>query len=419
MKKRVVVIGGGASGMMAAIAAAEEGAQVTIFEHNDRVGKKILSTGNGRCNFTNTYQEPECYRSDNPDFAWKVISRFPMKKLVERFSMLGIYPKEKNGCLYPFSEQASAILDVLRMEVGRLDILIRIDEHVSKIEKKKREFQVYSAGKGKKEQIYSCDSVILATGSKASQISGSDGSGYQLAKTLGHRMIPVVPALVQLKCRENFYKSLSGVRVHGKVTIYISDKPIASDIGEIQLTAYGISGIPVFQVSRFAARGIYNKKAVKAVIDFMPDLTEHEFITFLEKRIQLHPEKEMEHFFTGLFNKKLALVFLKTAGIRVQENAGTLSDAKLRKLADTVKHFCTEIVETNSFEQAQVCAGGINVDDISPDNMESLLVKGLFFAGEILDVDGMCGGYNLQWAWSSGYLAGKGAASDKNQSIKA
>lgn len=409
MKRQIFIIGGGAAGMMAAITAAREGADVTLLEHNDRIGKKILSTGNGRCNFTNVNQSSKYYRSDNKGFAWKAIEHYPVNQTIAFFEELGIYAKNKNGGLYPFSEQASAVLDVLRMEVERLKINVCTEENVVDLKVGKKGFQIIC-----KNHSYKADAVILATGSKAAPKLGSDGSGYTLAKKLGHSMIPVVPALVQLKCKENFYKALAGVRLQGKVHLLVNGKEVASDTGEIQLTAYGISGIPVFQVSRYASRAIYEKKHVEAVLDFMPELSEKEFYDFVQKRIEARPEKSMEDFFTGVLNKKVSQVILKIANIRNNQKAGTLDKAEITRIIKAVKEFRTEVTEANSFDQAQICAGGINTKEVSPETMESLLVKGLYFAGEILDVDGICGGYNLQWAWSSGYLAGKGAAHAKN-----
>lgn len=410
MKRRVIVVGGGAAGMMAAITAAKEGAEVRILEHNDRIGKKILSTGNGRCNFTNEYQTPSDYRSDEEQFPWKVISRFPYEETMCFFEELGIMGKKKNGGLYPFSEQASAVLDVLRMEVELRKINVCTGMDVKKIQITRKGFRVEGISKELGKQIFHGDALILATGSKAAPKLGSDGSGYSLAKSLGHSMIPVVPALVQLECSENFYKALAGIRVYGKVTMLVDSKTVADDTGEIQLTEYGISGIPVFQVSRFASRGLYEKQKVEAVLDFMPDISEEVFETYLKKRISERPDKKMEMFFTGVFHKKLAQVFLKRADIRPEKEAGMLTGQECKRLVQTVKKFRTTIRATKSFEQAQICAGGVNTKELYAENMESKLVKGLFFVGELVDVDGICGGYNLQWAWSSGYVAGKGAA---------
>lgn len=410
MKRRVIVVGGGPAGMMSAITAAKEGAEVTILEHNDRIGKKILSTGNGRCNFTNEYQSPSEYRSDEQSFPWKVVSQFPYEETLRFFEELGIMGKKKNGGLYPFSEQASAVLDVLRMEVERRRIMVYTGVNVLEIKAVRNGFRVIAVSKEQGRKTFGGDALILAAGSKAASKLGSDGSGYSLAKSMGHSMIPVVPALVQLECCENFYKALAGVRVYGKVMLLIDGKEAATDTGEIQLTDYGISGIPVFQVSRFAARGLYEKRRVKAVMDFMPDFSEKAFADYIGKRIAEKPDKKMELFLVGVFHKKLAQVFLKVAKIKPDKEAGMLTKDERERLIQTVKRFQTEIKATKSFEQAQICAGGVNTKEIYAANMESRLVNGLFFAGELVDVDGICGGYNLQWAWSSGYVAGKGAA---------
>ncbi len=409
-RKRIIVIGGGASGMMAAITAAKEGALATIIEHNDRIGKKILSTGNGRCNFTNTRQEPDCYRSDNPAFPWKVVSAYPAARAIADFTAMGIYSKNKNGCLYPFSEQASAVLDVLRMEIARLEIQVQTGKHVVEIRKKGRGLLSCILEEGKKRSHIEGNAVILACGSKAAEKLGSDGSGYTIAKSLGHQIVPVVPALVQLKCKEEYFKALAGVRAHGKVTILVNGKACASDTGEIQLTDYGISGIPVFQVSRFAARAAAEKKRTAAVLDFMPDFTREQMLSFLKLRVKEHPEKTMEVFFTGVLHKKLSGVLMKQAKLPWSKSSGALTEQEIEDLADVVKGLTVQVLAPNPFGMAQVCAGGVDTREVDPDTMESLLVKGVYFAGEILDVDGMCGGYNLQWAWSSGYLAGKGAA---------
>lgn len=403
--RHVAVIGGGAAGMMAAITAAREGVKVTILEHKDRIGKKILSTGNGRCNFTNTYQTPACYRSDNRDFAWNIIQKFNVEKTISFFKELGIYPKDRNGYLYPYSDQAAAILEVLQIEIAKLDICVMTEINVLDIQPVKRGIRVTTDKK-----TITVDSVILACGSKAAPVTGSDGSGYQLAKLLGHRIVPVLPALVQLRCAEKFYKSISGVRVQGTVEIYADDISLASDTGEIQLTNYGISGIPVFQVSRYAAKAIYQKQSVTAVLNFMPDMNKDEFLSFLQERITLCPHKTLDEFFTGIFPKKLCELWIRLSRLPKEMRVSDLSGEQLEKLVLLIQHLRTHITETNAFEQAQICCGGVDTTEINPDTLESNYVPGIYFAGEFLDVDGICGGYNLQWAWSSGFVAGKEAA---------
>ena len=403
--RHVTVIGGGAAGMMAAITSAREGARVTILEHKERIGKKILSTGNGRCNFTNTYQTPACYRSDNRDFAWNIIQKFNVEKTISFFKELGIYPKDRNGYLYPYSDQAAAILEVLQIEVAKLDICVMTEINVLDIQPVKKGIRITTDKK-----TITADSVILACGSKAAPVTGSDGSGYQLAKLFGHRIVPVLPALVQLRCAEKFYKSISGVRVQGTVEIYADDIFLASDTGEIQLTNYGISGIPVFQVSRYAAKALYQKQSVTAVLNFMPDMNKDEFLSFLQERITLCPHKTLDEFFTGIFPKKLCELWIRLSRLPKEMRVSDLSREQLEKLVLLIQHLRTHITETNAFEQAQICCGGVDTTEINPDTLESNYVSGIYFAGELLDVDGICGGYNLQWAWSSGYVAGKEAA---------
>ena len=404
----VTIIGGGASGLTAAITAASAGARVTLIEQNDRVGKKILSTGNGRCNYTNMHQEPSCYYSEDPSFPWGIIRQFDAGETVKFFRELGIFPKNREGYLYPNSDQASSVLDVLRMECRRLHTEIRTDCRCTEIRPKKNGFRLKTTSRE-----FSADRVVLAAGSAASAVAGSGDLGYRLARQLGHRIVPVVPALVQLRCREDFYKSISGVRVAGAVEIFADQVCIARDRGEIQLTNYGISGIPVFQVSGAAARALYHRQSVKAVLDFMPDMEWEAFLGFLKERIRIRPEKTLEEFFVGLFPKKLWDLWLRLSGLPRSQAAGTLTDGQMEALARLIRQFETNVTAANSFAQAQVCRGGVDTRDVDPRTLESRLIPGLYFAGEVLDVDGLCGGYNLQWAWSSGHVAGKEAAHAK------
>lgn len=403
--KNVVIAGAGASGMMAAVSAAAEGAHVILLEHKDRIGKKILSTGNGRCNFTNICQEPICYHSDNPGFPWKIIEKFGAQDVISFFLQLGIYSKNRNGYLYPNSDQASAVLDAFRMELDRLQVEIRTGTECREIRPGRKGFTVITD-----QGNIRADRVILAAGSKAAPSTGSDGSGYDLVKKLGHRILPVLPALVQIRCGEDFFKSLAGVRANGSVSIWSGDRCIARDAGELQLTNYGISGIPVFQVSRYASRLLYKKKDVYAVLDFMPDFTQEQMTAFLRARAKTRPEKTAGMFLIGLFHRKLSDLWIKLAGISREKRAGDLTDEEIIRLVRQIKSMKVTVSGTNSFEQAQVCCGGVDTAEVDPDTLESLYIPGLYFAGEILDVDGMCGGYNLTFAWASGYIAGKSAA---------
>ena len=258
------------------------------------------------------------------------------------------------------------------------------------------------------------DRVILAAGSKAAPVTGSDGSGYAIAKKMGHRIVPVLPALVQLKCKGKFFQSIAGVRIQGCVSLYVDGDCVCRDTGEIQLTQYGISGIPVFQVSRFAAKALYNKQEVTAVLNFMPQMSEEEFTVFLAERARLRPQKTAEEFLTGLFHKKMIALWVKCSRISKEKPVGTYSEEELRTLVRLIQQFEVNVEGTNSFEQAQVCCGGVSTEEVKEDTLESSYVPGVYFAGEILDVDGICGGYNLQWAWSSGWIAGREAADVTN-----
>ena len=403
--RTVAVIGGGASGMMAAVTAASEGARVILLEHKDRIGKKILSTGNGRCNFTNIHQEPICYHSEDPMFPWEVVERFNAQAVISFFLQLGVYSKNRNGYIYPNSDQASAVLDAFCMELDRLKVEIRTGVECREIRPGKKGFTVLTD-----QGPVRADRVILCAGSKAAPTTGSDGSGYDLAKKLGHRILPVLPALTALKCEEKFFKSIAGVRANGSVSIWSGGECIAKDTGEIQLTDYGISGIPVFQVSRYASKLLYEKKEMDAVLDFMPDFTKEQTNAFLRARAKTRPDKSAEMFLIGLFHKKLCDLWIRLSEIPRQRKAGELTEDEIARLTSLIKEFRVRVRETNPYDKAQVCCGGVDTREVDPETLESVYVPGIYFAGEILDVDGMCGGYNLTFAWASGYVAGKAAS---------
>lgn len=401
----IIIIGGGASGLVAAITAARDGKKVTILEHKDRIGKKILATGNGKCNYTNEVQTKECYRGEDSSFAWKVLSYFGVEDTVEFFKELGILPKVKNGYYYPNSEQASSILDVLRYEIDYLKVNVVCEAHVDSIKKKGNLF-IVGTSNGK----YQAEKVILATGGCASSDLGSDGSGYSLAKLFGHTIIEPVPALVQLRSNGSYFKTLSGVRVETRIDLYVEDKLTGSEKGELQLTNYGVSGIPIFQLSRYASRAIKNGKRVYLIVDFMPGLSKEEMFLHLQKRFELGSYKTMEESFIGLLNKKLAYVIMKESKLDPNQSVNSINKNIINRLVQTIKSFKIEITEPNPLTNAQVSAGGVATREIDPDTLESKKSENLYIIGELLDIDGTCGGYNLQWAWATGYLAGKAAA---------
>ncbi|MEI3266533.1 MAG: aminoacetone oxidase family FAD-binding enzyme [Frisingicoccus sp.] len=401
MKADIIVIGGGASGLAAAICAARQGASVLILERMARIGKKLLATGNGKCNFTNRSMEVHCYHSRKPSVVRQVLEYFDEKMTEDFFMGLGILPKERDGYVYPNSMQSASVLDALRFELEHLGVGLRTEDEIYSIRPKKRGFLL----QGKKE-VYHCRRVILACGGKASDKLGSNGSGYILAKNLGHRIIPVVPALTGLKAKEKSYKALAGVRVEAEVTLLIDGKVSDRHRGEVQLADYGISGIPVFQLSGQAAYGLLNGRSVVCMLDFFPELPEDTLRQLLVKRQKQFRGRPAEVFETGLLNRKLIHECLRLAGGR-----GELLP-EMSALAGVLKHFPATITESRGYAQAQVCAGGVDLKEIHPKSCESILHPGLYIVGELLDADGICGGYNLQWAWATGYLAGTAAGKE-------
>lgn len=411
MGRKVAVVGGGAAGMMAAVQAAYAGARVTVYERNDRVGKKILSTGNGKCNFSNEDMRAACYYGSGAGYVDGFYKQFGVAETKTFFRELGMRIKDRNGYLYPASEQAATVLDVLRYEMERLGIEICAGCRVTGIDGPGNpgyRLMLETETAAYKKRTY--DAVILACGGRAAPKTGSDGTGLAMAKRLGHRIVPTVPALTALRCGETFWKQVAGVRCEARLMLYIDGNGVSSVQGELQLTDYGISGIPVFQFSRIAAYALQEGRTVTVKIDLMPDPGAADTQeAFWAQRWERQKRQSMEQFVTGTVNKKVGLLLLKLAGIRETETVCEIEGARRRKLEQLFHAFEVTVKGTNSFEQAQVCAGGVDFAEVT-DRLESVRRPGLFFAGEILDIDGICGGYNLQWAWSSGAVAGRAAA---------
>lgn len=406
--KRVLIVGGGASGMMAAIWARRKGADVAIIERNPRVGKKILATGNGRCNYTNIYTDTSCYFGKDPEFVRGALNNFTVSDTIRFFEELGIEHKvEDRGKVFPMSDQASSILDVLLYELNRLGVEINCDSGVTDINYKNGRFRV-TLENGK---TYDGDRVIIATGGKAMPSSGSDGSGFLLAKKLGHTITDIFPALVQIMLEGTFFKQIDGVKIEGTAELIYKDKITDSDRGDILFANYGVSGPPIFQISRLAGQLINEGKKAYLKINLLDRFKTDELMEILERRFDTGAEKPLDFALVGLINKRLIPVVLKEAGVvDIKKPAGSVTQNETERIAQLLTGWKLAIRGTKGWQSAQVTAGGVVTGDIDPDTMESRLVKGLYFAGEIVDIDGRCGGYNLQWAWSSGYTAGVSAA---------
>lgn len=399
---QVLIIGAGASGMVAAISAAREGADVTLIEHMDRVGKKILSTGNGKCNYTNEVQGLSCYRGNDPAFVLPAISEFGKNETIEFFYDLGIFPKEKNGYYYPQNEQASSIVDVLSQEMDRLKVKVLTSCELIQTSKEKDSFHIWTS-RGE----FRADSLIFACGLKALPKSGSDGSALIHIEKFGHSIIPIVPALVQLVLRDDSRKMINGIRMDINVKIRSDHKILCEDRGEVQLTDYGASGIPTFQVSRYASELLQKKRPCFLVFDYLPFLSMEELLQELTVRFHKKDDKTISESLNGLLNKKFIPYIIKKANLSTETKSVSVTRNQIEQLAHILKTQELPITGTKDFTQAQVCAGGVRTSELIPSTMESKLVKHLFFAGEVMDIDAVCGGYNLQWAWSSGFLAGK------------
>lgn len=390
-KTQVIIVGGGAAGLTAGIMAARNGAAVTILEQNDKPGRKICVTGNGRCNLTNRDMSADRFHGEHPEFADRILSQFSLDDTLKFFDELGIVVTEKKGWFYPRGAQAKYIPELLLLMARSLKVKIKTREKVCRICKEQNIWKVQTEG-----WTYEGDAVILANGSRASSVAGADGSGYELSRELGHHIIEPLPALTGLKAKGNFFAAWAGVRTEGRVSLWIDGVMAESETGEIQLTDYGISGIPVFQISGIAARALEQKKKVTVTLDFFPEYTKEEVRELFAAREKKYPGFSDTERLLGLLPDKLIKVVLK------QKN-----------LLETVTAFPLEIRGTGGFEQAQVCTGGVDTQEINPDTLESTLHRGLYFAGELIDIDGPCGGYNLQWAWSSGAAAGIHAAKEQ------
>lgn len=409
MKNQVfdtVVIGGGASGLTAAIFAARKGSRVLVLEQKDKLCKKIYATGNGKCNFTNKDWQPAYFRGSDFSLAKPVLCAFSLKDTLAFFKEIGVYPKERNGYYYPASEQAASVAESLVRETKRLGVEYVTGVKVSRVYCDKNKQSDGPAFVAETENgVYRGKSMVLATGGKASPAHGSDGSGYPFAKSFGHTVIPPLPAIVQLKAEGKFFKTLAGVRTDGRVTLHIG-KETYSEEGELLFAAYGLSGIPVMQVSRYAAVALYEKKNVTAELDLFPALAETELAEEIARRFRIMKDNTAEEALAGLCNHKLNYVLLQLCGLEPTKKAGAYGKKDAVALAEQIKRFTVKITDTNGFEQAQACTGGVTLSELT-ESMESKLVPGLFITGELADIDGTCGGYNLQWAWSSGAAAGK------------
>ncbi len=402
--KRIVILGGGASGLVAAIMAARNGGEVTVVERMQRVGKKLLATGNGRCNLANRSLETARYHGTHPEFVEGVFAQFGLENTLAFFESLGVSVQEEDeGRLFPASGQASSVLDVLRYEMAQLGVAEVCDTIIQAVQRARGAFQCM-CGDGR---AFDADRVILCTGGKSSPNLGSNGGGYRLAQGLGHTIIEPFPALVQVCLDAPYLHHISGVSVQGRAEAWVDGSLKGSETGELLFAKYGISGTAILRLSRVVSEYTLKGRDTQLRLDLFPAVARDALLARIRRRIESAPKKSVEFSFVGLVHKRLIPVLLREAHIEnTQRPCGDLMDAETARIASTMKGWRIPCTGTQSWMHSQVTAGGVDVREVDPGTLESKRTPGVYFAGEVLDIDGDSGGYNLQWAWSSGAVAG-------------
>ena len=404
--QRIAIIGGGASGLVTSIYASDSSHKVTVFEGNEESLKKVLMTGNGRCNYWNEDMATKHYHSSDEAYLSSIFTKENQEEILNFFERLGIVPKIKNGYYYPFSNQALSIKKALLNEAFRLGVEFKTNYRVQEIKKVDNQFVI--------DEFMFFDKVILATGGKSYPKTGSDGFGWELARFLGHTIKSIYPSLVALKVNTNVNSLWSGVRSEVEVSLYENGEYKAKQHGEIQFTNYGVSGICIFNLSGYVAEGLGMDKKEEIRINFMPFLDKEEVGKWFESKGKL----PLGVILNGFLNEKIIKMILKKSKLDQDDLYCHLSLERQEKLWMNLTEFRLMIEDTLEYDSAQVCKGGISLSEVDCSTMQSHLVDGLFFAGEILDVDGDCGGYNLGFAWISGMLAGKGVKNDSDSTNK-
>lgn len=393
----IVIIGGGVSGIVSAIKSFNGRNRITILERNDKCLKKLLLTGNGRCNYFNDDTSISNYHSMREDLLDKVINSNNMSRVLDFYNELGIIPKIKNGYYYPFSNQASTVRDALMFEVMKLGISIKYNYLVEKIECSNNKFIINDS--------IVCNKVIIATGSCSYPKTGSDGMGYDFLRKFGHNIIKPLPALVQLNSDFKYCRELSGIRSDVILSLYEDDEFISSSVGEVQLTDYGISGICTFNLSHFVTRGLDVGKKEVIKVNFLPFIKDN-YMEWFNTYSNKHNDKNIYMLLCNILNYKLVKVILKVCSIDNETYYNELDYNSRSLLIDNLTNFKFNIVSTKDFNFSQVCNGGVSLDEVNLSTFESLIVDGLYITGEVLDINGNCGGYNLICAVISGILVG-------------
>lgn len=401
----LAIIGGGAAGLTAAVTAARAGLSVCVIDHMDRVGKKLLSTGNGRCNFTNAFLSPDCYYTHSPEALSSYLSAHGTEEILSFMESIGIEPLNRGGYFYPASQQAASVVDCLLAECGHLHVDFLLSQTVTSLKKTPAGFTVRT-----KEGTLAADSVLLSCGGKSAAHSGSDGSGYGLAGQLGHGCRPLFPSLVPLQIEKKRFQSLSGTRCQVRACLSVDENLVRGESGELQWNEECLSGIVIFQMSHPAIEALRQHRKVAVILNFLPALLTEECFHMLKARQTAVGYKELYAWGIGLLPKKLWEFLIRESGLPIHQKASALTDRELSGLQRLLQAFPVPVSGALGYDRAQVTAGGIDLSEIHLDTMESRRTPGLYLAGEMLDVDGICGGYNLHWAITGGITAGRAIA---------
>jgi predicted Rossmann fold flavoprotein len=395
--KNMIIVGAGAAGLCAAVASARAGLSVTLLEQNSKLGRKILVSGNGKCNIDNKYIDKRYFHSQNPDFIDEVLEGYDFKRIETFFNSIALELIEgKDGKMFPMSFQASTVVELLEYEAKRLGVDIACNCKVNKIDKKEDLFTLETS-----QGVKKCNLLLLANGSVAApQLGGSD-LGYAFATKLGHTLIPRHPSLVQLCSDETWVKACAGVKVAGVAKLYANGEYICEKKGDLLFTNYGISGLAILDLSREVSTRLASFDYCELSLDIMTNYSKEKLINLLLARIDKESQKPIELWLQGVVNKKLIYPILEQSKCKAKLESH-LNRKEINKLVHTIKNMKISISETKGFKGAEVSTGGINTKEVNPENMESKLVKNLFFAGEILDVDGDRGGFNFHFAWVTG-----------------
>ncbi len=401
MNYDVLIIGGGASGLMAACALSRFGARVALLEKQPRVGRKLLATGNGRCNFTNLTAKPGNYHGSSA-LARAALNAYPPEKIVRLFESYGVFARaDEEGRAYPAGNQASAVLDALRLAADEAGVDTICDFAVTALTQKKNLFTARAAD----SRSVSARFAIVCAGGVAAPKLGACADGYRILESFGHRITPRLPALAPIKTPPEAVRALKGLRAQCDISLIVEGRELRREHGEILFAEYGVSGIVVMQLSRAAGEALAKKRRVQLQIDFLAGMGAKDPVLLLRGLRKNLPERAAEDLLTGCLPKRIAQTLLKNAGISpLTRAAKTLTDAELSAIAAVLTGWTLPVTGVQGFEQAQVTAGGADGREFDPETLESRRIPGLFAAGEVLDVDGDCGGFNLQWAWASALM---------------